>query len=388
MKKSFFIAFIAITIMFVGCQENHLTPQTDQSKLYPAVNPNTEKWGFIDNKGNFVIPAKYDEVSSFSCDYALVSLGNDWRFIDKNASIQMSPKFDWANQFYYGYSTFYMDGYYGLMNTNFEMTIHPSFDDLSYCMSHNGLIPAKRDDDSYYEYVNAKGETIIPAKFDYASDFIDDVATVWVGNKCAAINKSGEFTIQPTSEYIEMYPMGKGLVLVYDEDEKAGVLDKNGKMVVPTIYYGIFYEISDDMILYCTREQKWGYLNLKGEDVLNAEYYDAFPFHEGKAWVKLTEDGKWFIIDKSGKILFGLDNGEQPYDWDFEFYPVTGFHNGLALVKTKSGYKYVNESGEFVYEWSYDENKSPEKMQSASTKSIDMKKELHNMTLHFDSRQL
>ena len=166
------------------------------------------------------------------------------------------------------------------------------------------------------------------------------------------------------------------------------MIDKNGKMVVPTIYSDMFYEISDDMILYCTREGKWGYLNYKGEDVLNAEYYEALPFHEGKAWVKLSEDGKWFVIDKTGKTLFGLGKGEEPYDWNFEFYPITGFHNGLALIKTESGYKYVDESGKFIYEWSNDKNNSPEKMQSASTKSIDMIKELHDMTLHFDSRRL
>ena len=393
MKKVLLLALIAMCIMFVGCQEESLTPQTDQTKLYPAMNPNTKKWGFIDNKGNFVIPARYDEASSFSCGYALVSLEDNWTFIDKNGAIQMTPKFDWADQFYYGYVTFGQDGYYGLMNTNFEITIQPHFEYLGWRMSHNGLIPAHRDEDSYYEYVNAQGETVIPAKFDWASVFIDDVAVVGIGNKYAgykygAINKSGEFTIQPTSEYIDMYPMGKGLVLVLDEDEKSGVLDKNGKMVVPTIYSDMFYEISDDMILYCTREGKWGYLNYKGEDVLNAEYYEALPFHEGKAWVKLSEDGKWFVIDKTGKTLFGLGKGEEPYDWNFEFYPITGFHNGLALIKTESGYKYVDESGKFIYEWSNDKNKSPEKMQSASTKSIDMIKELHDMTLHFDSRRL
>jgi hypothetical protein len=69
---------------------------------------------------------------------------------------------------------------------------------------------------------------------------------------------------------------------------------------------------------------------------------------------------------------------------------VTGFHNGLALVATEDGYKYVNKSGALVYTWTYENNPdwAPKKAQREQMSVQERMEEFHNMTLHFDSRKL
>ena len=351
------------------------TPEGDTTKLWPASNG--EGWGYIDAKGNMVIPAMYDAVEFFSCGFARVVMGDDLKFINKKGAMQTTPSFDAAAAFYYNHSVVEVYDYYGMMNNKFEVTVQPYFAALE-TMGDNGLVAAKRYNDSKWEYVNAKGETKIAAMYDYAGWFQDSVAVVTMGSKQGAINKSGEFTIQPTYEY-GLWNMGKGLLGYFDKNDKAGVLDKNGNVVVYPIYDNLG-NVSDGLILAVNNKEKYGYINTKGEVVISEMYCAAYSFYEGQAWVKQTEEGAWMSIDKKNSVVFYLAKGE---------YPVTGFHNGLALVGTEDGYKYVNEKGALVYSWTYDGyDGAPKKAKREQMSFRERMEEFNNMTLHFDSRKL
>ena len=76
-------------------------------------------------------------------------------------------------------------------------------------------------------------------------------------------------------------------------------------------------------------------------------------------------------------------------------YPVTGFHNGLALIATKNGYKYVNTAGALVYSWSdgdeddYEDDDdwyAPKNNEQMSFR--ERMQEFTNMTLNLDTRKL
>lgn len=390
MKKIYFVALTIIASMFASCSLfDGKTPETSTTKLYPAMDPSAENWGFIDNKGNFVITPMFDDVEGFSCGYARVLMGEDYKFINTKGQFQTTPSFDWAESFYNGYAVIGLDDNQGLMKSSFDMTIQPYFYRLG-TMGDNGLSAAKRTNDGKYEYVNAKGETKIPAMYDGADKFQDGVAIIALGNKYGAINKAGEFTIQPTHEY-GLWNMTEGLVGFYDKNEKAGFMDKNGNIIAPAIYYGVGYA-SDGLIVYGGKD-KCGYLNKKGEIVIAEMYYAAEQFTEGLAWVKQNEDSKyWQCINKENQVVFRLGEDETPY---------AGFHNGLALVrvdyKDGYGYKYVDINGMLVYSWKYtyedyddedyyDEWGAPKKAQKRDFMSE--KKAFLDMTLHFDSRKL
>ena len=349
------------------------TPDGDTTKLWPASNG--EDWGYIDAKGNMAIPAMYDDVAGFSCGSARVWLGEDLLFINKKGGWQTTPSYDWASAFYYNYSVVEMDDKEGLMNNKFEMTIPPYFYSLGF-MGDNGLLAAMRNSDSKVEYVNAKGETKIAAMYDDASDFQDGVAVVTMGSKQGAIDKTGTFTVQPMYEY-GLWNMGKGLLGYGDKNDKAGVLDKNGNVVVYPIYYDLG-NVSDGLI-QTVGKSKCGYINTKGEMVIPEIYYSTYPFYEGQAWVKQNEDGAWMSIDKKNNVVFYLAKGENP---------VGGFHNGLALVHTENGFKYVNEKGALVYSWTYDDWYAPKKAKREQMSFRERMEEFNNMTLHFDSRKL
>lgn len=381
MKKIFYVALAIVATMFVACKDQQ-TPEGDTTKLWPA-QAGDEEWGYIDAKGIMVIPALYDDVENFSCGAARVMMGEDLLFINKKGARQTTPSYDWASVFYHNHSVVTMDDQQGLMNNKFEMTVQPYFYSL-YSMGDNGLMVAKRNSDSKYEYVNAKGETKIPAMYDDADDFLDGVAVVKMGSKYGAINKAGEFTIQPTYEY-GLWNMSEGLLCYKDKNEKYGVLDKNGNIVVSPIYYSLG-NVSDGLIQVVGKDD-CGYINTKGEVVIPEIYYSTYPFYEGQAWVQKSEDGAWMSIDKDNNVVFYLSKDENPTAY---CAPVTGFHNGLALVRTEDGYKYVNKSGALVYTWTFenDYDWAPEKAQRKQMSFRERMEEFNNMTLRFDSRKL
>lgn len=377
MKKIYFVALAIITLMLAGCSFFGNTPETSATKLYPAMDPSAENWGYIDNKGNFVISPIFDDVEGFSCGYAIVEMDDEQKFIDKKGAFQTTSLFDKATSFYYGYSTIRLDGSYGLMSKQFDMAIQPYFYYLG-LMGDNGLVAAKRSSDSKYEYVNAKGETKIPAMYNGCDNFKDGIAIVTIGSKYGAINASGAFTIQPIYED-GLWNMGKGLVGFRDKNGKYGFMDKNGNSVVPAMYYSLG-NVSEGMIVFAGKN-KYGYLNVKGEIVIPEMYYTVEPFYEGLAWVRQDEDSKYYqCIDKNNQVIFRLGENE---------YPRTGFQNGLALVKTEDGYKYINKQGALIYSWSYknDPYWAPQKAAKATEWGV-LDADKTDMTLHFDSRKL
>ena len=78
-----------------------------------------------------------------------------------------------------------------------------------------------------------------------------------------------------------------------------------------------------------------------GDVVIPFKYDDVFNFREGLAAVKLK--GKWGFIDKSGKEVVPP-----------KYVDVDSFHEGLAMVKLNGKKSYINKSGKEVVPPKYD----------------------------------
>lgn len=375
MKKSiFFAAMLCIASVFVGCKDNG-TPETDSTKLWPA-GTSDGKWGYIDAKGKMAINAMYDDVSSFSCGYALVASGTNEYFIDTKGKMQTAT-FDGADDFYYSYSTIYLNDRMGLMNTKFDFTIQPMYYALG-TMSKEGLISAKMSSDAKYGYLNAKGDNKISAMYDYADDFKDGIAIVSNGSKYGAINAKGDYIIQPM--YDGLVNMGGGLV-AFSQNDKVGAMNAKGDIVIPAMYDNFRY-CYDNGLIPVKQGDKWGYMDKKGNIKISCIYDGASSFLEGYAAVSMNEAIQ--IIDTKGKTVLTLAKNE-----DIESL----FHNGLALVSVtnekdySTSYKYIDINGKIVYSWApksdNDYDYAPAR-KAAAKESVDPAE----MALHFDSRKL
>lgn len=77
-------------VLFVMC----LFVSTDMqclagNRLYPVKN-DEGKYGFMDRKGNLIVPYKYDDIYNFSEGLAAVCLNDKWGYID-NTGVEVVP---------------------------------------------------------------------------------------------------------------------------------------------------------------------------------------------------------------------------------------------------------------------------------------------------------
>lgn len=120
------------------------------------------KWGYIDPKGDTVIPFAYDFCRSFSGGLAAVCVSNKFGFIDHSGTFVITPQYDEVRDFCEGVAAVGVE--VGTRtNNNFVTPIHK------------------------WGYVNSKGNIVITPQFRTASDFQGGLARVNTGY----INREG-----------------------------------------------------------------------------------------------------------------------------------------------------------------------------------------------------
>jgi len=148
------------------------------------------KWGFIDVKGQLVIPMRYDSVGSFSCGLAQVKEGNRIHFIDKKGVKKLTlSSYDYVGNFSEDLAIHYKHGKksIGFMNTQGAIVIPLIYEDAK--DFHEGLAAVKKD--GKYGYIDKTGKVIIPFIYDSADDFNDGKAKVRIGDREMYIDKKG-----------------------------------------------------------------------------------------------------------------------------------------------------------------------------------------------------
>ena len=139
------------------------------------------------------------------------------------------------------------------------------------------------------------------------------------------------------------------------EEEKRGVIDTTGKLVVPMEYDFVLPFVSDGRVavfkddhsfvsdgqVIVFKDDKFGVFNFDGQMILPPENDYISRFYEGLAAVK--KDGKWGYVDVSGQIVIPL-----------EYDRALSFCNGFAAVFKDGKWGYIDRSGAVVIPIEYD----------------------------------
>jgi hypothetical protein len=206
------------------------------------------KYGLIDKAGNFVIKPKLDWGGvEFSEGLAVVRINGKFGYIDKTGSFAIQLQFDWANKFYKGLATVKLNGKEGLIDQTGEFVIQPKFDELSIYFS-DGLLKASIN--GKYGYIDKTGEFVIQPQFDDAKGFSYGLAPVKINHSWGYINTTGEFVIQPQSQFCGAYNFSSdGTAMVYRGGfytDNEGYIDREGN----------FYETKEQAIAAIKEQEK------------------------------------------------------------------------------------------------------------------------------------
>ena len=154
---------------------------------------------------------------------------------------------------------------------------------------------------------------------------------------------------------VKLFPIKSG--------DKWGYVDKTGKYIINSQFDDAF-NFSEGLALFKSNDGKYGFIGEDGNYVINPIYKDATSFSEGLACV-VMENGKPQFINKENKILFTVDKAEICF----------GFSEGMARVKIKGKWGYIDKTGKVIINPIYDDAKEFKDGLAAVAKIDEKKKE-------------
>ncbi len=234
-------------------------------------------YGFVSEKGYMVIDAMYDDATGFTPDgvAAVQKLGR-WGFIDRYGKLFIDYVYADATPFKNGYAIVRkrFDKTVGMIDKNNRFVIkNDTYINLVY--PQEGMIAARIRGTGKWGFLDMQGNTIVPHDYKLVYSFSEELAFV-------------------------------------KKDNKFGAIDKNGNMVIDAIYSDVKKEGFSGGMAAVKSQGKWGFIDKTGEIIIPFEYDDCSSFSEGSAAV--AQGGYWGYIDTYGDMMI-------PY----EFEQATGF---------------------------------------------------------------
>ena len=170
------------------------------------------KWGMINEKGEEVVPCKYDLIVwRNGNDVMEVVLDGKWGLLDKEGREVMPCKYEYTSGLYDGLMIVENDFKYGVVNSKGEEVVPLKYERIEdfykgVAIVARGGVWEKSDDDIYelegakYGFINEKGEEVIPCKYDRVG-YLDN-GTFWVmlGGKEGFVDKEGRETFSVSTE--------------------------------------------------------------------------------------------------------------------------------------------------------------------------------------------
>jgi hypothetical protein len=234
--------------------------------------------GFIDRTGNFAIPCQFREAADFSEGLAPVRTNGTWGFIDPRGELVIPSRFD---EVYY----------YDPKDPKGVIQGKPGMAE--------GLVAVKLE--GRWDFTDRQGRMVTSRRFDGAYRFSQGLARVKIDEKWGYINRTGAMVIPPQFKGgVERFSEGLAAVWIPKEgsyrDGNIGFIDRQGNLVIPARFDLRRFEegASDDFprfsqgLARITIKDKFGFIDRQGKLVIAAKFQEAGHFAEGLAPVAVS----------------------------------------------------------------------------------------------------
>lgn len=169
----------------------------------------TLKRGYIDVKGNKVIPTNYDFVGTIHDGMVHIIEGDEHGYADIKGKLAVPLIYDDGRDFSDGLTAVKMKKW-GYIDKNGRQISEFIYDELG--SFQNGMGAVKKD--GKWGYVDKQGRQVIEPVFKETQPFKNNVAAVKTSQGWAVINKGGEFIISPSKRYKEVVNIKEGIIMI------------------------------------------------------------------------------------------------------------------------------------------------------------------------------
>jgi hypothetical protein len=298
-----------------------------------------EKWGAIDQNGNWKIKPVYLGMKEFFNNVALAKSETRWDYVNaEGIVISQNKAYVCQHNFSEGLARVQENKKWGFIDGSGNYVIEPRFDaarDFS-----EGL--AAVETNSKWGYINTSGESVIEPVLENAWDFYCGIAIVSVNEAKQYMNRKGEFL--PNPDNYEVHRGFRDNFAPVRKKDLWGFVDTEGNYIVKPRYEKVDRFMNG--LAPVKRDGRCGYVNILGEEVVPLNF-DACKLFADKMALVRTDD-KMYYLDVEAGLVIGQD---QPYA--IRYY----FSEGLARVSMGERFGFINKGGEIVIECRYEDAK-------------------------------
>lgn len=213
------------------------------------VKTSTGKWGYVNLKGEFIIPADFDYCEPFSDEGFTFVVKNGIPSII-NLKGEVIPT---------EISGFAIQGLFTTGSRGFS----------------NGLIAVTLK--NKWGYLNSKGKLAIPLKYDNATTFENGFATVKIGTSFFVLDTLGNEISAPSGTK-DLKRFSEGFAPFESADKKMGFLNGKGEVVIPATFNSVGYFLGSYAFARNASDKKCGIINTKGEWVIQPSFDNVTEF--------------------------------------------------------------------------------------------------------------
>jgi len=325
-------------------------------------------FGYINDKGEYVIYPKYEKAFSFIDGFALVTTNtrysNNWEFINKDGVNIFNKNFADARNFSEGFAAVRMkNGNYGFIDKTGAFISEPIYQEVGDFKEGFARVKFQKK----WGYIDKTGKEIIYPQFTSAYDFSEGLAAVskfvnYHYTEYGFIDKTGSYafpagkakniTYKIKKDFYGGYALISGAVnhaLAYGLDYSGlGFINKEGKAKVKGGFKDLFSFSEGLALAQKGVGHKYGFVNEKLQWTISPMFDDAGHFSEGLARVKINSN--WGFIDKTGNIVINksIASSKTALQTNAPFDDVSDFSDGLAIVKTRNKLGYIDKTGNWI----------------------------------------
>ena len=342
MKKRVLLSF---ALVFVLC-----TATMAQRYLTQVKPADSKKWGYVNEKGELVIPPQYEKCHKFSKD-------------------GLAPIYDTKARQYYFINT--QGERVETEVKDFKLIDRFGFDLEGF---NDGLIPIRQGEK--WGYLNTDGKLAIPAKYDRVTGFNGGHAVAMLNKNFIILNTNGEESAVEGSGVLDVKEFAGDLAPYRAADKNFGFVDGQGKVAIKAQFESVGYFV-DDLAWAKTSDGKVGYINKTGEWVINPQFAAAKEFDASTGLARVKTGDTWGYVNKGGELTKisdtdlwsdfseGLAEGRKGGKVGFynpqgewviqpQFEGSRAFKNGYAAVKKGDKWGMIDKQGNIVIQPTYD----------------------------------
>lgn len=189
-------------------------------------------------------------------------------------------------------------------------------------------------------FIDTTGQFLLPARYEAARDFSEQLAAVRIDSKWGAITHTGRFAVKPSFDLLTSFKYGMAVATV---GSQTGVVSRTGAFVLEPKYQ-MATILSPSLIAVKTNDL-WGLVAPDGTWIVQPVFQSIFAPVNGKLTVTVTAFNRairYGLISDRGNILL-----EPKYE------TLVRFPNGLVHVKLDNLWGVATEEGQTVVEPKY-----------------------------------